>query len=233
MRGRGWIAALLIAPAVLVAGVASFFLVQGLDLWNSPYTVEGTIVELIGSRDSDGDLTYSPVVEYEVDGRTYVWESSVSYGGALIPDVGDKRTLVYDPDDPADARSRSVFLLIILPLLFVAGPVIFIAVVVFFGVRTGRKVRAMAQGPTDDALARSVVGGTEIEADFMGVEPSEMDEDGNVRYRVNARAEVDGMTHRFVSHWLDEDPTVRLMELGNKVKVTFDPANPSLYEVQV
>ena len=229
MKGRGWTAAFLIAPAVLIAGVAAVFLVRGFAVWNSPHTVEGTIIDLIAGRDSDGDTTYSPVVEYEVDGLTYVWRSSVSYGGLLVPDIGDTRTLVYDPDDPADARSRSVFLLIVLPMIFVAGPVLFVAIVAFFGVRAGRRIRAVG----GREMIPPEAGGAEIDADFMGVEPSEVDEEGRIRYRVTARAQIDGITHRFVSHWLDEDPTVEMMKRGNTVRVRFDPANPALYDVLV
>ncbi|MCP4225165.1 MAG: hypothetical protein GY773_17650 [Actinomycetia bacterium] len=67
----------------------------------------------------------------------------------------------------------------------------------------------------------------------MGAEPSQMDAAGAVQYRVKASAEIDGTTHRFVGDWLDDDPTLMLMQLGNKVEVRIDPSNPSSYEVIV
>ena len=65
----------------------------------------------------------------------------------------------------------------------------------------------------------------------MGTEPSQMDDQGNVRYRVKARAEIDGVIHRFRGHWQNEDPTLLFMELGNKVQVRVDPNDPSSYQV--
>ena len=65
----------------------------------------------------------------------------------------------------------------------------------------------------------------------MGTEPSQMDARGRVRYRVKARAEIDGSLHRFLSEWLEEDPTLYYMKHGNKVEVRIDPQDPTSYEV--
>ena len=70
-----------------------------------------------------------------------------------------------------------------------------------------------------------------IEATFMGTEPSQMDAQGKVRYRVRARAEIDGVIHRFRGTWQDEDPTLLFMERGNRVQVRIDSNDPSSYEV--
>jgi hypothetical protein len=77
----------------------------------------------------------------------------------------------------------------------------------------------------------SVPGGTEIVADFMGPEPSPMDAAGNVRYRIRAQAEIDGVIRRFQGPWQDDDPTLDYMRSGNKVRVRIDPADPTRYEV--
>ncbi len=237
MKGRGWIATLLIAPAVIVAVVAGGFLVRGVDTYTSPHTVEGVVIDLIARPGTDGDTTYAPVVEYEVGDVTYRWQSSVSYGGALVPDIGDRRTLVYDPANPADAAGRSLFLLIILPAVFLVGSMLFVAGVILFSVRGRRRAR-QANGPgwrPPDGLSseRLPADAQRLEADFMGVEPSPLDADGTVRYRVKARAEIDGRIHRFTSGWLDEDPTLRLMEVGNKVSVIIDRTDSSRYEIEL
>ena len=65
----------------------------------------------------------------------------------------------------------------------------------------------------------------------MGTEPSQMDDQGRVRYRVKARIEVDGVLHRFRSEWVDEDPTLYYMQHGNKVEVRVDPNDLTQYEV--
>jgi hypothetical protein len=236
MKGRGWITALLLGPAIVVAVVAGWFLFRGIDLYSSPYTVDGVVVDLLPSRDSDGDVTYAPVVEYEVDGVTYLWESSVSYGGLVVPDIGDTRTLVYDPDDPADATGRSLILFIVLPGVFLLGSVIFGGLVIVFATHSGRRARART-GVAESSLPAGALPpmGRElrIEADFMGVEPSPLGPEGDVRYRITAKAEIDGVVHRFTSDWMDEDPTLRLMERGNRVGVVIDPADPTRYRVEL
>jgi hypothetical protein len=66
---------------------------------------------------------------------------------------------------------------------------------------------------------------------FMGTEASPMDEKGLIRYRARARAEIGDTTYRFLSDWLDEDPTLELMQRENLVEVRFDPGDPTNYEV--
>ena len=65
----------------------------------------------------------------------------------------------------------------------------------------------------------------------MGAEPSQMDDEGRVRYRVKAHAELGDTIHRFVSDWVDEDPTLYYMQHGNVVEVWIDPNDPGSYEV--
>jgi len=67
----------------------------------------------------------------------------------------------------------------------------------------------------------------------MGTETSQMDDRGRVRYRIRARAEIGDEVHRFESEWLDDDPTLDLMQLGNQVEVRIEPGNPANYEVIV
>ena len=90
-----------------------------------------------------------------------------------------------------------------------------------------------ASSPVADAMEQAALkmGGERIEADFMGAEPSEMDASGAVRYRIRARAEMGSEIRRFVGEWLDEDPTLTLMQTGNKVTVIVDPSDPSRYQV--
>ncbi|MDJ0954921.1 MAG: DUF3592 domain-containing protein [Acidimicrobiia bacterium] len=211
-------------------------------------TTDGVIVDLIRGTDSDGDASYTPVYEYEVDGETYRYRSAVSYGGVLVPDLGDRRTMLYNPADPTDARVHNLFLLIWLPLILMAVPVL-IVVAVFWGMRRRQRLADAAppwadEGqvpaptpewplpqPDADGTPAATAPSTTIEATFMGTEPSQMDAAGNVRYRVKARTEIDGKLHRFRSEWVDEDPTLYYMQHGNKVEVRIDPADPSSYEV--
>lgn len=206
--------------------------------------VEAVVVDLVPTVDSDGDTLFRPVYEYRVDGATYRYESMVSLGGLAVPDLGDRKTLLYDPDQPGDARVQNYFLLLVLPLILLAIPLLILAAMFWTMLRHSRRpevvlpgagggqvppwaTRTEPPGTIDAAEGASEV----IEATFMGTEPSQMDAQGNVRYRVKARAEMDGVIHRFRGPWQDEDPTLLFMERGNKVPVRINSNDPSSYEV--
>jgi len=207
-------------------------------------TTEGVIVDLILDVDSEGGAVYAPVYEYVVNGEIYRYVSAVNLGGALVPDIGDRRTILYDPDDPGDARVHNIFLLIWLPLLLMLIPIL-IVVGVFWGTRKrqssapeppwavpapGGPPEWPASHPAPDSFTVEATR-TTIDALFMGTEPSPMDDQGRVRYRIKARAEIDGETHRFRGEWMDEDPTLYFMQHGNVVTVRIDPDDPTQYEV--
>ena len=209
-------------------------------------TADAVIVDLVADTDSDGDRVYAPVYEYEVDGATYRYQSMVDYGGAVVPDIGDRRTILYDPSNPGNARVRNIFLLLWLPIILMVIPILIVAVV-FWSMRRRRKMSDEAppwadqvpatrpdwtrQPPVTTSWEPPTVDRKTIEATFMGTEPSQMDAEGKVRYRVKARIEIDGEIHRFRSDWLDDDPTLYYMQHGNKVEVHIDPNDPSSYEV--
>ena len=198
-------------------------------------TAPGVIVDLVFTTDSDGDAAYTPVYQYSVDGTTYLYEGAISYSGAVVPSIGDRVTMLYDPANPADARVHNVFLLIWLPILLILIPIL-IAAGVFWSVRRRRRRAGPELPPWAGDLPQPDQGApsderNRIVADFMGTEPSPMDDRGRVRYRVKARAEIGDTTHRFRSEWMDEDPTLYYMQHGNKVDVWIDPDNPGSYEV--
>ncbi len=242
MAKRGGCAKVIVLPFLLLILVGlGAWLVSNLNRVANHETTDGVVVELIRGTDSDGDTTYTPVYEYVVGGEVYRYQSGVSFSGVVIPDIGDRRTILYNPGNPADARVHNLFLLIWLPIILMAIPVL-IAVGIFWAMRRRRLVADQAppwsgevpiQLPdwTTQPPVSSPPAGTVIEATFMGTEPSQMDERGKVRYRVKARVEIDGEIHRFRSEWMDDDPTLHYMQLGNKVGVKIDPNDPSVYEV--
>jgi hypothetical protein len=246
-RGPGCIrVAILVVLAPILFGLG-LLLVSNVNRVLTHDTAQGTIVDLLYSTDSDGDPSYTPVYEYVVDGQTYLHESGVSFAGSIVPSIGDTRTILYNPSDPTDSRVNNVFLLVWLPVILMVIPVL-IAIGVFWGIRRRLRIREQA-APWVDASAPSQAPGAAgdaaippweppgpttssvIEATFMGTEPSQMDDKGNVRYRVKARTEIDGEIVRFRSEWMDEDPTLFYMQHGNKVEVRLNPDDPAVYEV--
>ncbi|MDJ0923383.1 MAG: DUF3592 domain-containing protein [Acidimicrobiia bacterium] len=235
------VAAILLVPVVVGLG---YWLLSNMSRVLTHDSVDAVVVDLIPSVDDDGDTLYRPVYEYQVDGATYRYESMVNLGGVVVPDIGDRKTLLYNPDQPGDARVRNYLLLLVLPAILLAIPLLIFAAMFWAMLRRSRQPEVVLPGqagsaappwspPSDSPSAQdeTAVVGDVIEATFMGMEPSQMDAQGNVRYRVKARAEIDGVIHRFRGEWLDEDPTLLFMERGNLVKVRVDPGDPSSYEV--
>ncbi len=105
-------------PKVAVAWIAlafgllfgSIFLGVGLVVRANitPYeggvTTEGVVVDAVEERDSDGDRTFSAVVEFQhaETGETFTAVGSVSSSSA--PTIGDTRTVSYLVDSPSGAR---------------------------------------------------------------------------------------------------------------------------------
>ena len=233
-RGGCLKVAVLIVIVPIVFGVG-LLLASNLNRVLNHETAPGEIVDLVLTTDSDGDPAYTPVYQYAVGGSTYLYEGAISYSGAVVPSIGDRVTMLYDPANPADARVYNMFLLVWLPILLLLLPIL-IAAGIFWSIRRRRRLA----GPQQPPWAEEQPGALEddpgnmrerITADFMGTEPSPMDDRGRVRYRVKARAEIGDTLYRFVSEWMDEDPTLHYMQHGNIVDVWMDPDDPSSYEV--
>jgi len=104
-------------------------------LQNEGETTTGTVVRMEESDSSEGGCcVYSPVVEFDVNGRTHSFES----GNASDPpayEVGEAVDVIYDPSDPDTAQinkwsERWLFPIIIIPAMLFAA-----ALVNFFLIR--------------------------------------------------------------------------------------------------
>ena len=61
-----------------------------------------------------------------------------------------------------------------------------------------------------------------IVADFSHVQPRGPDDDGKFQYRIVAVVRNDGLKDTFYSDWLEDNPTVEIMNAGNKLLVLPD-----------
>ncbi len=71
---------------------------------NCTFETKGTVVELVEkrSRNKHGtSTTYAPVFEYEYNGKVYKYESKLATSPKPF-EVGDKVTVMVDPDDPKE-----------------------------------------------------------------------------------------------------------------------------------
>lgn len=77
----------------------------------------GTVVELVRSRDKDGDVVYYPIVQYTPDnGDRVTFKSNV--GSSHAPSVGEKVQIVYNPQNPKQAAIDTFTDLWLLPVVF-------------------------------------------------------------------------------------------------------------------
>lgn len=217
-------------------------LVWGYNSWQRTQTnveTQGVVVDLLESRDSDGDRTFRPVIEFVAEnGLTYTLQSN--FGRSDPPEIGETIGVYYDRDDPNDASESSWLALWLGPLILTVMGSIFVIVgvgVAFFSRRIGRRLDPDDQRPLlvfedtpidvgaphdvrpfpderpEFAEPATPTRGQSFRAEYRGVEPSEPSDEGRFRYRVVARAD-DGET--YYSDWLDNDPTMTLMGAGIK-----------------
>ena len=96
-------------PILLVSGVGLVVLSGYLQRSTSAFLAravhaQGVVVDLAANRSSGNNgYTYAPVVEFEVEGRTYKFKDSVSSNPSWYR-RGDLVSVLYDPDRPSNAR---------------------------------------------------------------------------------------------------------------------------------
>ena len=65
----------------------------------------GHVAEHVEQEDSDGNVSYIPVVTYTVNGNNYSIDGEFGGGKKAIPQIGDTIEVFYDPLDPEVAQS--------------------------------------------------------------------------------------------------------------------------------
>ena len=125
-------------------------------------SADGVVIDLIASRDSDGDVSYYPRVRFMTPaGEPVEFTGSVGSRPATF-DIGEAVAVLYDPDDPRDARINSFFQLWFAPLILGFLGLVFTTVVgggaVVGLVRSRNRPSASiaASPPTETVAARPV-----------------------------------------------------------------------------
>jgi hypothetical protein len=123
--------------AFTVMGLAAmgggiYMFTDTLDFINSCREVSGTVVENIAKRDSEGDLTYTPKVQFVTleEDRTLVFESNFSSSPPSYR-PGDSVVVLYQEDDPTDARIKSFSSLWLFPVVLCVVGVVCLSISLF------------------------------------------------------------------------------------------------------
>jgi hypothetical protein len=163
---------------------------------------QGSVIELIEKRDSDGSVTYKPVVAFTADSGASVNFTSSFSSNPPAYDVGEAVEVLYAPDNPNSARIRGFGSLWLGPTILGCLGAVFAAI--GFGIlivsRLNKKKREWLMAY-----------GTEIQADFQSVER-------NTSLKVNGRS-----PWRIIAQW--QNPETGQLHVFNSENVWFDPTN--------
>ena len=210
---------------LIFAAIGLWSYVDGRDLAESGIRTQASVVEMARSRDSDGDITYRPVVTFaDRDGNFQRFVDSVSSSPPRHY-VGEKVPVIYDPKNPARATidgflERSLFSLV------------FGGVGALFAL-TGAGLLA-SWWLRKRTIARLRATGVPIEAQFL-----ECFRDTSTRlnnrnpWRVACQAvhPATGKLQRFESETLWVDPSETIA--GKPLRVWIDRQDPGAYFVDL
>jgi len=100
---------------------------------------EGTVVQMDAST-TDGNTTYSPIIEFQANGQSISFDGNISSNPPQYK-VGDKVNVRYDKDDPATAQidkwsERWLMPVVLIPSMCIAG--LIVNIVLFLSWRKNR-----------------------------------------------------------------------------------------------
>ena len=137
-RGKGNYIAFLIAGIVFLGLFGGIYYSNISDEKRMDAQTMSTKVEINTKRDSDGEIMYSPIYYYEVEGKEYTCSSNMSSN--LKPSTQNKE-VKYNSSNPEDClsdytKSGNKYLLIALLL-----PVLFITIAIFGMIKINKRIK--------------------------------------------------------------------------------------------
>jgi hypothetical protein len=215
----------------LFPAIGALLLVGAFFLWNNTrqfvakaVTSQGTVVDLIEQRDSDG-TTYSPVVRFSTPGGREITYTESFSGNPAPYDVGDTVEVLYSSDQPGKGRIKGFMSLWM-------GPVILTFIGTIFAFIGGGFLLAQRSGKRKKDYLMAY--GTAIETDVQGVERNtSLEVNGKNPWRITSQY-LDPVTNKVrVFHsenlWFDPAKFVK----SKQVTVLLDPKNPKSYHMDV
>lgn len=209
---------------VVFAVIGTVFFVKSATLKLTGETTQGRVVEVARKRDSDGDVTYQPTVDFTtVAGESVTFTSDVS-SSSFNYAPGTPVGVIYDPSAPHDAAIDSVFTVWLFPGIFMAfgyG---------FTGIAGYMVYRERARAALIERLKTS---GQRIDATVTEVgQNTSWKVNGRSPYSIYAQAEVNGGVQIFQSENVWFNPS-EFVKNGQTVSVVYDPTDSKKYYVDI
>jgi hypothetical protein len=224
-RATFWIGGVFAAMGLLFAVVGGWLYLEDRSFADGGVRTESTVIDLVGSRESGGDYTYRPVVEFhDASGGRRQFVSRV---GSNPPrhSPGQRVDVIYQPWSPDEAVIDGFFDRFFLPMMFIGLGTLFAGVgggLLFFLLRRRRIVSQL----------RST--GLPIQAKFVGCYlDRSIKVNGRSPWRVRCEAThpATGELETFRSDAVWTDPTGQLA--GRALRVFIDPARPKRHFVDL
>ena len=126
-----WLVLGFLAVGIVALVIGMVTLVRTVQFVQRAEHAPGTVIDLSRETDSEGEVTFYPVVRFTTaEGKEIEFKSS---SGSSPPSQseGDRVDVLYDPDDPNDARLSGIFDLWLFPIVSFALGAAFLAVTFF------------------------------------------------------------------------------------------------------
>lgn len=221
-----WIGGIFLPMGLLFVGIAGWIWLEDQAIAENGLRGRGTVIELARSRNSDGDVTYRPIVEFFDSNRTrheftgQVGSSPPSYS------VGEKVEVIYPPGEPGRAIIDSFFDRFFLPMMF--GGIGSVFALVGGGL-------LLAHFRRKKIIAGLRQNGLPIQAIFLETyRDTSVAVNGRNPYRLVCEAThpATGKMQEFKSEAIWRNPFDKFKE-GDKIRVLVNPAQPKQYFVDL
>lgn len=185
--------------------------------------VTGEVVDST-SRTGDSSTTYSPVVKYEVNGRSYRVASRIS--SSSYPRIGEKREVAYNPVRPDQSKvvedASTQWFLYLFPLV----GIVCLAIAAYAFIRSIRR---------SGNISRLVQSGQKLQGVLVDVRSQGSGNNSGYKIVVSA-TDQSGTVQNYVSDSLIGIGGLAMADFRNNpipIDVYIDPANPQNYYVDV
>jgi len=220
-----WIGGIFASVGLVIAAAAGWLYLKDRSFAASGARTHGTVVEMLDIRDSDGDYSSKPKVEFhDADGARHVFTSSVSSSPPRYS-TGETVEVIYAPGSPDEAVIDSFSDRFFLPLVLGGLGTLFAAI--GLGVLSawlrGRRIAAQLRASGLPIQAKVVECYRDTSVQVNGRSP----------WRVVCQAThpATGKLQSFLSGPVWIDPSAQLT--GKEVRVFVDPARPKRHLVDL
>jgi hypothetical protein len=221
-----WVGGVFLPVGLLFAGIGGWTFASDQKLAKTAIPAQGKVIELVRKRNSDGDVTYRPIVEFlDANGTRHEFTGQV---GSSPPrhSTGETVQILYPPSEPGRAIIDGFMDRYFLPMMFGGLGTIFALVgggILFAYFRRKKIIAALRQN------------GLPIQAKFLETyRDTSVAVNGRNPYRLLCEAThpATGEVQEFKSEAIWRNPFDKFKD-GDKIRVLVDPVQPKNYFVDL